>query len=121
VKITDIVAVALVSVCTFGPMFALAVYGFKRGKRTFTDQLARLGSPLQARWKSMATSLRFAIIPALSTLFGGIRIRVMRHNDVDAETVWACIVAIAVLLIVCVIIPFMVGIQRGYRIATKEG
>ena len=116
----DIVSVGLVFICTFGPMFALAFYGFSRGKRTFNNQLATLGSPFQARWKSMITSLKVAIVPALCALFGRIRIRATQQTDVDAETAWVCLIVIASILIVCVIIPFMVGIQRGYRIATKE-
>lgn len=116
----DALAVVPAFVLVFGPAVALAVYGFRRGKRAFNDRLRELGSPLQARWKSISISMKSAIVPAFAMLFGGIRTRAMKGTETDAETAWQVVGAIGLMTIVCVIVPFMLGIQRAYRAATTK-
>jgi uncharacterized membrane protein len=114
-SLSDALLVLFLFILVFGPAFALAFYGYRKGQRLFEQKVAEVGSAFQARWQAFSGSMRAAIVPAFVALFGGIRLRVSRDPAVDQDIVWPCILAISILLLTLVIIPFMIGVQVAYR------
>ena len=114
----DILAVFLVLALIVGPAVALVIYGYRRGKRAFAEKLDLCGSAFQARWQSLATSFRVAIIPALFMLFG--RFRQQATRDGEEAMGWGLSTMIVGLVIVFVIFPFVLGVLRAYRLHVRR-
>lgn len=112
-------AFLLVVLLVFGPIILLVRYGYKRGKRAFAERLAEVDNALTVRNSVLAKSFKAAIIPALVSLLGGIRARVTRGHENNEEMIWQIVIALAVMLITLVIIPFVIGVQVAYAKATK--
>ncbi|MEZ0326208.1 MAG: hypothetical protein ACAH95_09890 [Fimbriimonas sp.] len=117
-NLSDVLLALVLITIVFGPIVALMMYGFRRGKSAFEAQLEETGSPFRARWKTMSGSLRAAIVPALLSLVGGIRMRVKRELG-DGELVWQCVGAVALMTILFLIVPFMFGVQRAYQLSAR--